>query len=212
MTRWTDTDIAVLSTRYPHELTERIAADLGRKVGMVYQKAYGLGLKKSAEYLASDAAGRTRGERGGTSRFRKGLTPWNKGIRFISGGRSAEAQFKPGHKPHNTKVIGEYRLDGDGVLQRKIGTSTGSNSKRWRGVHELVWIEVHGQLPPKHIVIFRPGMRTALLEEITIEKVECISLAENMRRNTVHNLPKELALVCQLKGALNRQINKRKST
>lgn len=30
-----------------------------------------------------------------------------------------------------------------------------------------------------------------------------------MRRNTVHNLPPELAKVVQLRGAINRQINKR---
>jgi hypothetical protein len=95
-----------------------------------------------------------------------------------------------------------------GTLQRKISNAKGSNSKRWRGVHELVWIEANGPVPPGHICVFRPGMRTAVLEEITVERVECISFAENMRRNSYHTrFPKEIGLAIQLRGALNRKIN-----
>lgn len=111
--------------------------------------------------------------------------------------------------PHNTQPIGSYRLTKDGTLQRKISEDKGNNSKRWRGVHELVWVEVNGPVPLKHIVVFKPGQRTAELEEITIDRVECITLAENMNRNTRHNMPKELSDLIQLRGALNRQINKR---
>lgn len=50
-------------------------------------------------------------------------------------------------------------------------------------------------------------MRTAVLDEITLDRVECISLAENMRRNSYHNYPKEIALAIQLRGVLNRKIN-----
>jgi hypothetical protein len=118
-------------------------------------------------------------------------------------------QFRAGQMPHNTQPIGSCRLDRDGTLQRKISNDKGSNSKRWRGVHELVWIEANGPVPPKHIVVFKPGMRTAELDEITLERVECISLAENMKRNTRHNLPPELNEVIQLRAVLTRQINKR---
>jgi hypothetical protein len=70
-------------------------------------------------------------------------------------------------------------------------------------------VEVNGPLPPKHIVVFKPGMRTNVLEEITVDRVECISLAENLKRNTRHNLPPELNQVVQLRAVLTRQINKR---
>jgi hypothetical protein len=76
-------------------------------------------------------------------------------------------------------------------------------------VHELVWVRANGPVPPKHIVVFKPGMRSAVLEEITVDRVECISLAENMKRNTRHNLPPELNEVVQLRSVLTRQINKR---
>ncbi len=47
------------------------------------------------------------------------------------------------------------------------------------------------------------------MEHITLDRLECITRRENMARNTVHNLPKELARLVQLQGAVKRQINKR---
>ena len=47
-----------------------------------------------------------------------------------------------------------------------------------------------------------------MLEEITADRVECISLAENMRRNSYHNYPKPIAELIQLRGALMRKINR----
>lgn len=209
MTRWAADHLAAVRARYASESTASIAADLGRTAGQIYQKANGLGLKKSLEYLASATAARLTGEVGKPFRFQKGITPWNKGIPFNSGGRSAEAQFKPGAKPKNTLPVGSLRTTKDGTLQRKVGEAKGNGSKRWRGVHELTWIDANGPVPPGHIVVFKPGRRTADLADITLDCVECISFAENMRRNTVHNLPKEVATLCILRGALNRQIRKR---
>jgi hypothetical protein len=207
---WTEEQIAQLIARYPHERTDRIAASIGRSMSSVYQRAQNMGLKKSPEYLASPDAGRTDGKRGGEARFKPGHATWNKGMKGLDIGGKA-TRFKPGQMPHNTHPVGSYRLDGGGILQRKISNDKGSNSKRWRGVHELVWAEENGPVPAGHIVVFKPGMRTNVLEEITANKVECITFAENMRRNTIHRLPKELAELCQLRGALNRQINKRAS-
>lgn len=45
---------------------------------------------------------------------------------------------------------------------------------------------------------------------MTLDKLECITFRENMRRNTVHaKYPKELVRLVQLRGALARQINLR---
>lgn len=206
---WSAVDLVTLDHCYPGYKTEVLAEIFGRTLSQVYNMAAKRGLRKSPEFLASPAAGRTNGGQGAGTRFVKGLTPWNKGISFNPGGRSVEARFKQGQKPKNTLPVGSYRITKDGTLQRKIGEAGGNNSMRWRGVHELVWVEANGPVPPKHIVVFMPGMRTAELAEITLDKVECISLAENMKRNTLHRLPKELAELAQLRGALNRQINKR---
>lgn len=101
-------------------------------------------------------------------------------------------QFKPRQAPHNTAPIGSTKFDKSGVLLQKISNNAGNNSKRWRAVHELVWVRENGPVPPKHIVVFKPDMRTNVFEQITIDRVECISVAENMKRNTRHNLPPEL--------------------
>lgn len=208
---WTDDQVEQLRARYPHEKTEDIATDLKRTVGRVYQKAAALGLKKSAEYLSSpDACRLRRGDHPGVAhQFKPGQPTWNKGMSYAAGGRSLETQFKPGSRPHTWRPIGSVRVTQDGTLQRKISDAKGNTCKRWRGVHELVWVALHGPVPPKHIVVFKPGMRTVDPEQITIDRVECITLAENMKRNTRHNLPKPLADLIALKAAVTRQINKR---
>lgn len=209
---WPAATLAAMRRRYPHEPTAAIAADLGMTVTACYQMARNLGLKKTETYLNGPQACRLRrGDNVGMgTRFQPGQAPPNKGVKgWQAGGRAVETQFKPGNAPHTEQPVGSYRLTKDGTLQRKIGTAKGSNSMRWRGVHELVWIAAHGPVPPGHICVFRPGMRTAVLEEITADKVECISLAENMRRNSYHNrYPKEIGLAIQARGALIRKIRR----
>lgn len=206
---WTPREVNTLAKLYPGHTAKEISLVLDRAVSAIYGKAKKLELSKSAEFYASSKSGRTDGKRGAAGRFQKGLVPHNKGMRRPgwAPGRMAETQFKAGRSPHNTHPIGSYRIDKDGSLQRKINNNRGSNSVRWRGVHELVWVEANGPVPPKHIVVFKPGMRTAVLEEITLGKVECISLAENMRRNTLHRYPKDIVDAIRARGVLNRRIN-----
>lgn len=208
---WSSQEIACLRAIYPHRTTRELAELLGRSMRSVYDQAHQLDLKKTPEFLASGQAGRLDGVRGGATRFQKGQTPYNKGLRRPEGwapGNMARTQFKPGQMPPNTFPVGEYRVV-DGYLQQKISTEKGNSSKRWRGVHELVWTAVNGPLPPDHLVVFKPGMRTTELAHITIDTVECISRADNMRRNTRHNLPRELNEVIGLRAALIRKINHR---
>lgn len=205
--KWTDADVTYLRANYPNNTAQQVATALGRSVRAIYDAAKGLGLKKSAEFLASPASGRTNGKHGGANRFAPGLIPWNKGKKGLQIGGTA-TQFKRGSQPANTQPIGSYRITKDGALQRKISSAGGNNSQRWRGVHELVWIEQNGPVPPGHIVVFKPGLRSAVLEEITVDRVECISFADNMRRNTLHRYPKEIAAAIQMRGALNRRINR----
>lgn len=207
---WTKEQVATLIARYPHETTQELADELGVSLRRAYAKAAQLGLKKTPEYLASPAACRLRrGDMTGAStRFKRGQHVWNKGMKGLQIG-GVETRFKPGIVPHNARPIGSHKLDKDGTLLRKVSDAKGNNSKRWRGVHELVWIEANVPLPAKHIVVFKPGMRTNRLAEITVDRVECISRVENMKRNSVHNLPKELAELVQLRGALLRKINHR---
>ena len=205
---WTEELLDDLRSFYPKYKTADVACLMGLRAPQVYAKAKQLGLAKSAAFLASPQSGRLDGIRGGATRFQKGHTSWNKGTKGVHTG-GEQTQFKPGQAPHNTLPIGSTKFDKSGVLMQKVSDAKGNNSRRWRAVHELVWIREKGPVPAKHIVVFRPGMRTNVLEEITVDRVECISLAENMKRNTRHNLPPELNEVVQLRSVLTRQINKR---
>ena len=63
-------------------------------------------------------------------------------------------------------------------------------------------------VPPGHIVVFKPGMKTLVEAEITLDKVDCISRAENARRNDASNKSPELKALYQLKGAITRQLKR----
>jgi hypothetical protein len=210
--RWTPAEVDLLAAMYPHCHTTDVAAWLDRPVPRVYAAAQARDIRKSVEFLASVTAGRIqRGKKHPkmmATQFQPGLVPWNKGTHYVAGGRSAQTRFKPGTKPHTTMPLGSYRINPDGHLQRKVSEARGSNSKRWRNVAELVWVEANGPLPAKHLVVFKPGQRTAKLEEITLDRVECISMAENARRNHPRNRSPELARLVQLKGAITRQVNR----
>jgi len=198
---WTDTEIAALRSLFPDMPNDSIAAALGRTDRAIKSMAQYLGLKKSAEYHQKY-----------TSRFQAGHTSWNKGKKgWKAGGRSAETRFKPGRDPktaHNYLPIGTVRERDDGYLERKYTDDQSLYpAARWKLCHVECWEQHHGPVPENHVVAFINGDR----RDIRIDNLECISRAELMARNTVHTLPKELAELCQLRGALNRQINQRKS-
>lgn len=212
---WSDEQIALLHKLYPDNRTEDIAPRIGRSAKSIYSKAKLLGIKKSAAFLASGLAGRLDGVRGGATRFKKGQVPANKGLRRPgwAPGNMAVTQFKKGRsasEARNYVPIGSYRISKDGYLERKTTDDPSIYpARRWSFVHRLVWIETNGPIPDGHMVVFMKGQRTSKLEEITIDRLECISLAENMRRNTFHNYGPEVAKAVQLRGAITRQINKR---
>jgi len=207
---WTPEQLALLREHYPHRRTCTLEAIIGRDVHSIYAKASQLGLKKSAAFLASPASGRTTGHQGIGTRFTRGHQAWNKGTRYLPGGRAAETQFKKGHRGGRAlevyKPIGAERISKDGYLQRKINNDM-PFQKRWRGVHILVWEAANGPLPKGHAVVFRDGNK----QHINISNLELVTRAELMRRNSYHmNYPKEVGQIIQLRGALQRKINKRK--
>lgn len=211
--QWTNEEDRIIAEHYPHTSSSELCDLLNCRISQLYNRANVLGLKKTTAFMRSSLSGCIQpGQRRGTSfEFKKGHAPWNKGTKGLQIGGEA-TQFKPGQLPHNTQPIGSYRVDKDGTLQRKVSNAKGNNSKRWRGVHELVWVEQNGPVPENHICVFKPGMRTAVLEEITADKVECISYAENMRRNTRHRYPQEINQLISLRAAINRQVNKRRKS
>jgi hypothetical protein len=215
-TIWTPELIAQLRDLYPHQQTEAVAAQLGVDKFAAYNKAAALGIKKSSAFLASELSGRA--ERGKThpaiakNRFQKGMTPWNKGRSYQAGGRAKETQFKPGSKPHTWLPIGTYRVvttKGRSYLEQKTNDNPGNANVRWISVMRLVWQAHHGDIPAGHIVVFKdPAQHTTVLEEITIDKLEMIHRSAHAIRNNPHQKNPELGKLVQLKGVIQRQINR----
>lgn len=205
---WTAEEDAYLIAHYPDSTPEELEAHLKRSRPSIYQHAMALGLKKSAHYFATAAAGRFGdGTKNNGHRFHPGQQPWNRGKRGWYGSGAEKTWFVKGQRSPTTQPIGSYRITKDGLVQQKISNDAGSNSQRWRSVHELEWVKANGPVPPGHIVVFKPGMKTNKPERITAEIVECITRAENARRNNERRDP-ELIKLYQLKGAITRQVNR----
>jgi hypothetical protein len=214
---WTDEDIAILTSRYPDAPTIEIAKLLGRKVHHIYAKAKKLGVCKSEAFLSSPASGRLRdGSVGLSGRFPKGHVPANKGSRRPGWGpgRMKTTQFKRGtlngNAAHLYRPIGTVLADPEGYLRIKVaervnGKPAGWHKDIWPLVHHRNWEAVHGPIPAGHIVIFKDRNRS----NPEVENLELITVAENMRRNTVHNLPPDLKQVVMLNGQLKKVIRNR---
>jgi hypothetical protein len=200
--KWTAEEDVQLTLRYPIEKAGTIAANMGIPVYVIYKRAEKLGLKKSEEFFASaEQSGRLDGIRGSSTRFQKGNVPWTQGTRGQQ--MSPETQFKPGQRPVNYMPPGSEKMH-MGYVWVKI--SEGGWPDAWRPKHHVVWKERHGSPPPAtHMLTFRDRNRT----NFAIENLELVSRQDWMKRHTLHNLPKELAEMIQLRGAVTRQINKR---
>ena len=191
---WSAEDEAMLRGCYPHWLNTTLAEIFDRPAKAIGLKARKMGLKKSPELLQE------------AGRFERGHATWNAGRKgWKAGGRAPQTQFKRGHMPHNHRPVGHERVTKDGYLERKI-----AEPKTFRAVHVLVWEAAHGPVPAGHIAVFRPGMKTTKADLVTLDRLELITRAENMRRNSyLTRYPKEVADVIRLRGALNRKINNR---
>lgn len=214
--RWTEQEHDILRDIYPDVPCADVAALLGRKLSSVYQAAARLNLQKSAHFNALDISGRVRrgyqDPRMIASRFQPGIVPWNKGTHYVAGGRSAETRFKKGSFPHTTMTVGSYRTvtekSGRKHLEQKTSERKGSNDKRWTPVSRLVWEAAHGPVPEGWVVVFKSGMHTLELEQITLDRIECITRKQLADRNHPNRSNPELAKLIQLRGAITRQVNR----
>ena len=205
---WTDPEIAVLRELYPSAPTQAIADLLTLPVYRVYAKANALGLRKNQEHAEAmkaklRAAMLDPDHPGRRCQFHKGLVPWNKGVKGLSYEGSKPTQFKAGHRPHTWRPIGSDRVSKEGYLQVKL-YDTGCTRRDYVPVHHLVWELHRGPIPGGYRVTFKDRNKT----HIIIANLELVSVADMMRRNTVHNLPQPLPELIQLRGALKRKINR----
>lgn len=219
-TPWTEDEDETLRLNYPHFPAFLIAHVLGRPRSAVYRRAELLGLKKAEGFEAHPLAHLWNGTCAPESiaaRFQPGQVPPNKGLRRPGwhAGRMRETQFKkgrPAHEARNYVPIGTEKIcPKRRVLMRKVTDDPSIFPvKRWCPVHVMVWEAAHGPVAERHIVVFKPGLKSLVATEITADRLEQISLVENMRRNSFHTrYPKELAELVLLKARITRKINKR---
>lgn len=208
--RFTPEISEIIELLYPDTVTQAIADFVGMPLERVHAYAHHQGWKKTPEFVRETARART-GPDHPMRRFQfpKGHVPANKGRRGISYPGMEGTQFKKGNRPQTWVPVGSFRIC-EGALQKKLNDNPGPNRARWFPVHRLMWEAAHGPVPPGHIVRFKPGQATTALEEITLERLECVSYAQNMQRNSFRtNYPPELVKLIQTRGHMQRMINKR---
>jgi hypothetical protein len=199
---WTPVQDDMMKAFYADNTMSTMKAITGRKEHSIYNRAFALKLAKSQAYLESPAACRLRrgDEIGKAHRFQKGQVPPNKGVKGVYYEGSVATFFPKGNKPANYKPVGHIR-EVDGYFEIKIA----EGMRQWKLLHRVIWERCNGPIPQGHIVSFLDGNS----KNINIKNMALFTKAQNMKRNTVHNYPKEIVHLVQLRAALNRQINKR---
>jgi len=206
MRTWTPAQDDMFIEFYPNCTMSELKIMLGKTESAIYGRSETLNVKKSQEYLDGPKAQRLRrGDNiGAEFRFKKGNVPFNKGVKGIVHEGCKKTMFQPGSKPANYKPVGTIRFirdKTDGYFEMKMA----DGMRQWKLLHRVIWERLNGVIPANQIVIFLDGNP----KNLNIKNMALMTKAENMKRNTVHNYPKDIVHLVQLKAALNRQINKR---
>jgi hypothetical protein len=173
---------------------------LGRAKGTVRQRMPLLGLLLPETIKAGFING---------SFFKKGTVPANKGKK-ISEYVSPEkiniikrTQFKKGQLPKNTLFDNAVvkRKDKTGIIYLYVRVK----QAQWIPLQRHIWEQYNGPIPPRHNIIFKD--RNTF--NCNLDNLEMVSNAELLNRNSAHRFGPDLFKIIQLRGALNRQINKR---
>lgn len=175
-----------------------ISRMLGRYKNVVPQRMRLLGLRPPPETME-----RFKLE----SRIQPGATPPNKGKKwndFMSPeaqAKSRQTTFKKGNLPPNTKYDGALSVRTDLDAGRAYIHIRLAKAK-WQMLHVYTWEQTNGAVPEGHIIVFKDGDNT----NVVLENLECITLADNMRRNTIHRLPDDIKSTIRLTMRLDRKI------
>jgi len=154
--------IQYLKDNFKSMTNQELADAIGTTKRVIGNKATKLGLK-----------GKTHGK---TGHYPKDHEPWNKDLKGLW--LSHRNQFAKGHLPHNTRPMSDIRVKLDkrsGLSYKEIKVAHG----KWVGLNRYIWEHNHGEIPPKHVVIFKDGDQL----NCVIENLDCISMSQNSRRN-----------------------------
>ena len=173
---------------------------LSRSKGTVRQRIPLLGLRIPASIKEQFVNG---------SYFHKGSKPFNKGKRmaeYVSPEKIANiktTQFRKGHAPQNTLYDNAVvkRRDKTGITYLYIRVK----KAEWVPLQRYIWQQEFGTIPDGYNIVFKD--RNTF--NCNLDNLELVSNADLMLRNSAHRFGPEIFKIIQLRGALNRQINKR---
>jgi hypothetical protein len=113
----------------------------------------------------------------------------------------AHTMFKKGSKPMNTQPIGtiHQRRDTGGKMYQYIKLA----DCKWQLLNRYTWEQHNGPIPKGMVVVYKDGNYL----NNDINNLLMITKKENMARNTIQRLPKELQQVMRLKCKLIKKIN-----
>ena len=102
----------------------------------------------------------------GDTRFKKGMTPWNKRIKT---GLKPTKGFKKGFTPWHTKELYSERLDKDGYILIKI-----AKPNKWVRKHRWIYEQKFGAIPENCVILFADGDKTNL----DVDNLICVTREE----------------------------------
>ena len=199
--KWKPHEIELLKQHYADTTIHELMQMLNKTERSIYSQAYLLKLKKSAEYEEKRRLQDIENIRKNTTkRFQKGNTPWNKGIKGSI--PKNVTSFQKGLIPKNTREVGDTRLDKEGYIVIKVA------NKKWIRKHRLIWEQAHGEIPKGYVIRIKDGNK----ENFSLENMELITCADNMRLNTMHRFPEELKQTIRLLKKLKKKINEKQDS
>ena len=167
-----------MNRKYTAEHIAYIAANIkGRSfqdLTAMFNERFGLEIRRSAIISLADRHGLHNGRdcrfnKGHEpTQFRKGMIPWNKGMKGVNSG-GKQTQFKKGQKGWNYKPVGTERTNTDGYVEIKI-----ADPGKWKSKHIILWEAANGPVPKGYVVIFADRNQ----QNVTLENLLLISRRE----------------------------------
>ena len=117
-------------------------------------------MNKKFEYQFTEgqingALNRYKLQTGLNGNFKKGSTPWNKGLKGYMGAN--KTSFKKGTIPPQYRPIGSERINKEGYLEIKV-----ADPNKWELKHRYIYKKHYGDIPKGHNVIFADTDKTNL--------------------------------------------------
>ena len=201
--KWTKEETAIIIEHYPHSTPSQLKEMLpGRTAVAIHGRACVLKLKKSDEYIENTP---------NPGRFKKGFTPFTKGKKWAdympeeSAARCRSTQFKQGNKPPKYHPVGTEMVVAGYVYVKVADRVKANRYENWNLKHRMLWESVHGPIPKGCNIQFKDGNPL----NITIDNLYMVSREEQMKVNSVMNMPDDAKRILYAIRVLTRQINKK---